>query len=172
MGLFHFAAKESKKLDGAQENKRTAVRERDQAQRVLDDLQGIERVPAPKPKTPKPKTVIGKVWKWTKDNVAMSGEMPVTSIPLHTTKPSTVSDSRVPTYTQTSQHTSNMGQWESVQAMQQQQMFERNMAYQSPPITTPSQPLSLGSGLANNVQMPPSDWSSLGSERHSCADIR
>ena len=109
--------------------------------------------------------------------IGFSGEVTVGSINLYETKPSTVSDRHVPTYPspppQISQHSSNMGQWEGVQAMQQQQMFERNMAYRSPVDTSSQGNLDYqqfwGQGLNPNVQIPPSDWSNLGkSEPTSC----
>jgi hypothetical protein len=164
VGLFHFAAKESQKLDKAQENKRTAVSERDQAQKTLDKIQGIVRVPAPKPKTPKPKTVVGKVGKWIKENVSVSGEAKVASVPLYQTRPTqssysdtqhqiAIESAQLPNRGQPSQHRSNMGQWENVQASQAQQMFNANMAYQSPVNTIPSQPLNFGNGVANNAQL-------------------
>ena len=166
------AREAEKKITKAENNLIKANRERDTAQKKLDDLLGIVKIPIPEPKPKKPKTVVGKVWKWTKDNVSVSGEISVASTPLYTTRQSTATDRHVPIETpqapnnpQVTQNNVNIGQWERVQAMQQEQMFERNMAYQSP-----VQPSSMnyqqfwGQGLNPNVQIPPSDFSNLGRE--------
>jgi hypothetical protein len=67
---------------------------------------------------------------------------------------------QLPSIDQPSQHRPSIGTWENVEAMQANQIFERNMAFKSPP--TPSQPLDFGNGVASNVQMPPNDWNGLG----------
>ena len=97
-------------------------------------------------------------------------EVTVGSINLYEMKPSTVSDNYVPigdSYRPPiiNQPSLNLG-WENVQAMQIEQMFKMNMAYQSPVDTSPQGNLDYqqfwGQGLNPNAQMPPNDWSGLG----------
>ncbi|WP_316356726.1 hypothetical protein [Candidatus Neptunichlamydia sp. REUL1] len=185
-GAFNSATKELSKVIKGNENLSKAIEERDDAQKTLDSLQGIERIPVPesKPEKPKkPKTVVGKAWNWIKENVAVSGEISATKMPLYTTNPSTSSDRYVPRELSQAPpppnrpqiREPNAGQWENVQAMQQGQLFNKNMQYQTPVVdNSPKAPLNYqaywGQGLANNVQVPPMELRSLG--RSNPVDIR
>jgi hypothetical protein len=104
--------------------------------------------------------------------IGFSGEVPVTSVPLYTTRPSTVSDRHVPRETfsrpQVNQPRSNLG-WENVQAMQIEQMFNANMQRSvensgviGNNFQAPNYQLSLVRDLAPNMQLPPTDFSNLG----------
>ncbi|WP_316355853.1 hypothetical protein [Candidatus Neptunichlamydia sp. REUL1] len=185
-GAFNSATKELSKVIKGNENLSKAIEERDDAQKTLDSLQGIERIPVPesKPEKPKkPKTVVGKAWNWIKENVAVSGEISATKMPLYTTNPSTSSDRYVPRELSQAPPSPNRpqirepnaGQWKNVQAMQQGQLFNKNMQYQTPVVdNSPKAPLNYqaywGQGLANNVQVPPMELRSLG--RSNPVDIR
>jgi hypothetical protein len=104
--------------------------------------------------------------------IGFSGEVPVISVPLYTTRPSTVSDRYVPMETfsrpQVNQPRPNLG-WENVQAMQIEQIFTANMQRSiensgviGNNFQAPNYQLSLVRDLAPNMQLPPTDFRNLG----------
>jgi len=199
------AREAEKKITNAENNLIKATYERDQAQKVVYGLQGIEIVPEPKVRPKKPKTVVGKVGKWINENVSVSGEANLGTISSpemnrargeptlfhHDLKPEPTTrqisspywesrhqiamdraglqsvDSKSDNHIQEpkSNTAQNYG-WQSVESMQQQQIFDRNMSYQSPVNNSPQAAIDYqalwGRGVANNVQMPPMGMSSLG----------
>ncbi|MCB1107192.1 MAG: hypothetical protein KDK76_03755 [Chlamydiia bacterium] len=95
-----------------------------------------------------------------------------TSVPLYKTKSSTSSPSTLPPYgadvpstSQTITQQPRQGGWEQVQAYQEQKIFQMNMDYQSPSQSS-SAPLDYSwmatQGATSNLQLPPTDLSSLG----------
>lgn len=137
-----------------------------------DPFQKFIRKPSP------PKGIIGvldRAYDKTCDvakKIGFSGEVPVISVPLYTTRPSTVSDRHVPRETfsrpQVNQPRPNLG-WENVQAMQIEQIFTANMQQSvensgviGNNFQAPNYQLSLVRDLAPNMQLPPTDFSNLG----------
>ena len=111
----------------------------------------------------------GKGLRWLDEHgVSLSVNVNI-STDLYKTKPKERTPSHVESYgydAPKQDALSNLGNWESVQAMQIDQMFEMNMAYQSPVDTSSQANLDYqqfwGQGLNPNAQIPPSDWSGLG----------
>jgi len=113
--------------------------------------------------------VPGKGLRWLDDHgVSLSVNVNI-STDLYKTKPKEGTPSHVGNYGYDAPQQdplSNLGNWESVQDTQRQQIFEINMAYRSPVDTSSQGNLDYqqfwGQGLNPNAQIPPSDWSGLG----------
>ena len=107
----------------------------------------------------------GRALKWLDDHgVSLSVNVDY-SMPLYQTK----TPSTTPSYTGSygydlPKHEPIISStWENIQQMVSEQVFQANMAYQSP-VQQPTLDYQQfwGQGLNPNVQMPPSDWSNLG----------
>ena len=111
----------------------------------------------------------GKGLRWLDEHgVSLSVNVNI-STDLYKTKPKERTPSHVGNYgydAPKQDALSNLGNWENIQSLQREQMFERNMAYRSPVDTSSQDNLDYqqfwGQGLNPNVQMPPSDWNNLG----------
>jgi len=160
-----------------------SFKDRDAEQNNIHRLNGVEsNIQTPPIAIPEKASALAKIVLWCKDNVVLGIHPPTQPFNYDPNKPIPPESNKGSTYHET-RHQINVekselnvleekskplpqgSNWNSVSnyhSYNSQRMFETNMAYRSPTITTPSQPMNFGTGVANNVQMPPSDWSNLG----------
>ena len=159
-----------------------SFKDRDAEQNNINILNGLEsNIETPLITIPKKASALAKIVLWCKDNVSLGIHPPTQPFNYDPNKPIPPESNKGSTYHETrhqinvekselnvleekSRPISQGSNWNSVSQYHSQRMFERNMAYQSP-VTQPS-PVDYqalwGQGVAQNVQLPPSDLSSLG----------
>jgi hypothetical protein len=158
----------------------SSFKERDTEQNNINRLNGVEsKIETPLIEIPKKASALAKIILWCKDNVVLGIHPPTQPFNYDPNKPIPPESNKGSTYHETrhqinvekselnvleekSKPVSQGSNWSSVSQYHSHRMFETNMAHQSPSISTPSQPLNFGTGVANNVQIPPSDLSGLG----------
>ena len=157
-----------------------SFKDRDTEQNNINRLNGVEsKIETPLIEIPKKASALAKIVLWCKDNVVLGIHPPTQPFNYDPNKPIPPESNKGSTYHET-RHQINVekselnvleekskpvyqgSNWNNVSQYETQRMFNMNMAYQSPSINTPSQPMNFGTGVANNVQMPPSDLSNLG----------
>ena len=162
----------------------SSLQERDTEQNNINKLNGVEsNIQTPLIAIPDKASALAKVILWCKDNIVLGIHPPQQPFNYDPNKPIPPESNKGSIYHET-RHQINLEQselnvleeksrpvsqgsnWSSVSYYHSQRMFETNMAYHSPVDTSSQGNLDYqqfwGQGLANNVQIPPSDWDGLG----------
>ena len=171
------------KVKGCVETCNSLFQDRDTELNNINRLNGVEsNIESPLIAIPKKASSFDKTILWCRKNVTVTVHPPKQPFNYDPNKPTPPPSNKGSTYHETrhqinlenselnaleqsSKPISQGSNWNSVSqyhSYNSQKMFNMNMAYRSPLITTPSQPMDFGTGVANNVQMPPTDWSNQG----------